>query len=412
MKNIKAKISSMLFLYYFAQGIFVPLFTLYLRTHTDLSAAEIGLVQGMQMISSIVTPILGALIIDRFISAERTFSILQLLSGVFVLMIYFAKSFPAILILNLLYWFAMGPCTPLTNAIAFKYLSEDKNSFGNIRLWGTFGWMMAGILFGLVWLGTYKGSVQTALIFSSLTSFFLFFYSLSLPGDKSFKAPENQTRFKDILKFFLNPTIIVIALLYILVRTVDKFFYTGISVFMADIGFANSNILPAMTVGQITEIAAMFSLSFLLTKFTYRSLLRWGIISEIIRFAMLALSQHYLDAGASEFVYKGLAMIGLAFHGFAFAFFFTTVYIFLDHQVDEKNRTGVHQIYSLITGVISGFIGNFLGGFLLEVFKVDAGTKYVKYWMVPIVISCVALVLTVFVKPIKKRENLFKRIFK
>ncbi|MBN2651944.1 MAG: MFS transporter [Spirochaetales bacterium] len=405
MKHIKTRISAMMFLYYFALGIVIPLFSLYLRNYTNLTEAQIGWVQGMQMISSIVAPILGALIIDKFIAAEKMFSLLQLFSGIFIIAIYFVSSFPAILVLNLLYWFTMGPCTPLTNSIAFHYISNEKDTFGNIRLWGTLGWMISGILFGIVWQRVLGGSVKASLIFSGMISFFLFAYSLTLPGVKNFKAPENKTKISEVLKFFLNPTILIICILSILVRTVDKYFYTGIPIFMDDIGFQTSNILPLMTVGQITEITAMFFLAFLLKKFKYRTLLRWGIVSEIIRFGMLGLAQYFQETGSQELFYKGLAMVGLTFHGFAFALFFTTAYIYLDHHLDPKNRTGVHQLFTLITGVLSGFIGNYLGGKLLETFKSESGTNYIGYWLVPIAISAVALALSLGLKRIKDKAK-------
>ena len=149
------------------------------------------------------------------------------------------------------------------------------------------------------------------------------------------------------------------------------------------IGFSNASIMPAMSLGQLPEVFAMGLLGFFLVRLGQKRVMAIGVIMELARFISFSIGKPKL-----------LVLTGIGFHGIAFAFFFSTAYIYLDNHCTKESRSGVHQLYAIITSGIGSFIGSLAAGKTLDFFTLKNNTiDFQSYWMVPAALSLITLLL-------------------
>lgn len=379
----------MMLLFYLAAGSQMPIISLYLTKSLGFSGAQAGLVLSMSALSALVAPLVGAFVADRLVSSERLLAYAQFLSGILLFILTTQEDFLPVLTLYLFYQMVFQPGVAVTNAVVFHHSPDGKRQFGGIRKWGTIGWILAGWFFSLFWLRIAGGDISDALYFSSFTSIALGLYSLSLPaGPKD--APRRSRLFPaEALRVFRTPAIIGVVIAGFFVQMVDKYYYFGTGPFLRDIGFADELIMPIMTFGQITEVLFLALLGGILARVGFRKALMLGALMEVGRFTFFSLVG-----------WKYFAVLGILFHGPAFALFFTTAFIFIDTYTDKESRAGVQQIFNVISVGAGNFAGSILAGFAYDVSGAGtvgeaAGTAagaaagYTSFWLMPLVVSAV-----------------------
>ncbi len=377
----------MMMLFYLAAGSNVPIISLYLTKSLDFSGAQTGAVLSMSALSAVVAPLIGTFIADRLVSSERLLAYAQFLSGILLFLLTFQERFLPVLLLYLFYQMVFQPGVAVTNAIVFHHSPNAPTQFGGIRKWGTMGWIFAGWFFSLLWLRFAGGDISDALYFSAGTSVLLGFYSLTLPsGSKD--APRRTRLFPEAaLRVFRSPAILAVAGAGFFIQLVDKYYYFGTAPFLRDIGFADSLIMPIMSLGQMTEVVVLALLGGILARIGYRRALILGALMEVARFACFSLVG-----------WKYLAVVGIAFHGPAFALFFSTAFIFIDSFTDRESRAGVQQLFNVVSIGLGNFAGSIVAGFVYDIAGRSGSTaplvNYSLFWAVPLAISLgVALVL-------------------
>ena len=388
-KFIKTRLCSMMFMQYFVMGSTIPIMSLYLKDTLDFSGTQIGIVLAMSSIVAFVSPAIGAMVADRLISAERFLTLCHLISAGAMTLLIFQQQFLFVAVTYLAYALARGPTVALTNAITFHHHQDDGHRFGNIRVWGTIGWIVVALAFGYVWLhncgrGPVSGRLPDALKLSAMSSVVLALYALSLPRACPLKrdAPVRIIP-RESLAVFVQPKILLVALLSLLVAVVDHYYYFGMAPFMRHIGFSDAAIMPIMSIGQGAEVVTMALLGWILSRIGYKAVLALGIVAEIWRFVALALGGPW-----------SLLVSGICCHGMSYALFFTTLYIYIDSYCDKASRTGLHQLFSIITWGGGSLCGYLMAGRTLDLFVTQADVPdYRAYWFVPTGISVLALVL-------------------
>jgi MFS family permease len=136
-----------MFLYYAIQGAFVPLFSLRLQ-ELGLTPLEMGWACATQALAALFAPLVAGQVADRWFPAERCLAICSLLSGILLWILADLVSAPAIFTASLALWLVLGPASTLCTALSFAHLPHQGRHFGQIRLWGTIGWVVAGWLVG------------------------------------------------------------------------------------------------------------------------------------------------------------------------------------------------------------------------------------------------------------------------
>lgn len=385
---ITLRLAVMMFIQYVVMGATWPIMSLYLREHLGFSGQQTGVVLAMSAAAAFVGPVVIACIADRLLSAERLLSVCHIGAACLMTLISLETRFSAVALLYLVYNLVMGPTVALTNAIVFHNHPQGNRSFGSIRVWGTLGWIVVAWGFGFLWLrdsGTtaLASRLPDALKLSAVTSLCLALYGLSLPTSPRRRAGTMQIIPVRALRLLLYPRILLIGLVSLLIGIVDRYYYLGMGPYLRQAGFSDAAIMPAMSLGQISEVAAMFGLAIVLRRLGFRRVLLMGILAETARFAVFALGS-----------FQALIICAIPAHGLAYTFYFTAVYIYIDSHTDNESRTGLHQLFSIVTSGIGALAANLIGGACLDGLVGDAGTgSFRGFWTVPLVLSLVALVL-------------------
>jgi MFS family permease len=164
-------------------------------------------------------------------------------------------------------------------------------------------------------------------------------------------------------------------------------------------GLPENWITPAMSIGQVAEILTMAALGFFLKRLGWRTTMIIGIIGHVIRFAIYSLG----------FSYQGhfwLAMVILSnvVHGFAYAFFFATVYIFVDETFPKDVRTSAQSLFNLLILGLGPFLGGFLWNGLGDVFTTNKVIRFDQLFLVPLSLGIIsAAFLAIFFHPPKTK---------
>jgi nucleoside transporter len=374
-----------MFIQYVVMGATWPIMSLYLRDHLHFSGAQTGIVLAMSAVAAFFGPVVGACVADRLISAERLLSICHLGAAALMTLIGWQREFLPMVLLYLAYNLAMGPTIPLTNTIVFHNHPGGNRGFGNIRVWGTIGWIVVAWGFGTLWLrgsssDTVTSRLPDALKLSALASLGLALYGWTLPNPHQRREGPIRIIPLDSLRILLRPQILLIGAVSFLIGIVDRYYYFGMGPFLSHTGFRDADIMPVMSLGQVTEVAAMFGLAVLLKRLGFKRVLLLGILAEVCRFTVFAIGHP-----------RALLIAAIPCHGLAYTLYFTAVYIYIDDHTDRGSRAGLHQLFSIINAGIGSLTANLLGGFCLDHLVSNSAThSYRRFWLVPAAISCAA----------------------
>ena len=398
---LNSRLSTMMFLQYFVLGATVPILSLYLTGYLNLSGTQTGTILSMSAVAAVVSPLGGAFLADRFIGATFLYGICHVLAGMLMGFLSFQTRFEMFLIFYLIYMLVFGSTNSLSNAIVFHHLPDSAKRFGGIRMWGTIGWIAVAWIFGFFWLRS-SGDIlisrlPDALKLSALSSISLGIYAFTLPPTHIKRAPRKRIFPIESFRVIAHPDIIILSSISFLVALVERFYYFGTAPFLRQTGFHESNIMPAMSIGQIPEVFAMSLLGFFLMRLGMKRVLAIGVLMEFGRFAAFSLGFHPL-----------VIFMGISFHGIAFTFFFATAFIYLDQHCNRESRTGVHQLFGIINSGLGSFCGSLLAGKTLDIFKFSGSDQvnYLFFWAVPAAISLIALlVILLLFKDLPKRES-------
>jgi nucleoside transporter len=400
MRYPKQRLSLLMFIQFFVGGATQPVMSLYLKNHLGLSGTEVGFVMGLSAIGSIVSPILMTFIADRVISSEKLMSMLHLLAGTSMLVFSMQTEFSSVVFLYIVYNLMITPTYSLTNAITFHHNPSKGNSFGNIRVWGTIGWISVAWFFSFAILQKDVSAhnisqLPLLLKVSAITSFILSAYCLTIPSSLTQERKGEKRAFFpiDSLRIMMKPQVLTLTLTAAAITFIDRFYSVGTAPFLKQIGFSEKSIMPAMSLGQLPEIFAMGLLGYILKRWGMKKVLIAGMCMEIFRFGACAFGSSNL-----------LVYTSLSVHGLAYTFIFITAIISLDSFCNKHERTGVHQFFSVVTGGIGGFFGNYTAGKVTDYFSDSMGIVYYEaYWMVPFLLSLFILALLIlFVEDAKQ----------
>ncbi len=385
---IKTRLALMMFLQYIVMGAIWPIISLYLKQVLGFTGQQAGVILAMSAVAAFIAPVVGSCIADRLISAERLLSLCHFLAAGSMIGMSVQTHFITVLVFYLAYTLSMGPTVPLTNAITFHHAPTGQRKFGHTRVWGTLAWVVVAWGFGYGWLGrtgshAHLSRLPDALTLSALASLTLGFYSLTLPRvDKRITGPIRLFP-RESLAIFRQSQVQVIAVVSLLVGIIDRYYYFGTAPFLKHLGYAEGLIMPLMSAGQITEILGMYLLAPVLAKLGTQRTLLLGLLAEIGRFSAFAW-------GTSPLV----ILLGNACHGLAYTFYFTAVYITLDSFCDRRSRTGLHQLFTIITSGFGALCANLLGGACMDYFvSKPSQAHYQSFWLVPMALAIGSVVI-------------------
>jgi MFS family permease len=196
-------------------------------------------------------------------------------------------------------------------------------------------------------------------------------------------------------RVMMHRNVLFLSIISFQVSFVNRFYYFGTGPFLRQIGFKESSIMPAMSLGQVPEVFAMVLLGFFIKRIGIKRVLALGILMELLRFLSFAVG-----------VPTMIVYAGICFHGIAFAFFFTSASIYLDSHCSRTSRSGTHQLFTIITSGFGSLCGSLAAGKTLDRFALaDAGgINFTGFWAVPAGISLFALIVVLLLFNDKKND--------
>jgi nucleoside transporter len=373
MNNITLRLSVMMFLQFFIWGgWFVTLGTFLAN----------GMAFSTQSWGAIIAPFVIGLIADRYFNAERILGVLHLIGAVLLYCLYQAADFAAFYPYVLAYMIAYMPTLALVNSVSFAQMQDPTKQFGKIRVWGTIGWIVAGLTISYLfaWDGKEaiaQGMLRNTFLLCSGASLLLGLFSFTLPKTPP-KSKGELTGLREVLGldalallkdrnflvFFLSSVLICIPL---------AFYYQNANPFLTEIGVTNAT--GKMTIGQVSEVLFMLALPVFLNRFGIKITLLIGMLAWVVRYALFA----YGDAQSGI----ALLFVGIALHGICYDFFFVSGQIYTHSKAGEKVKNAAQGLITLATYGLGMLIGFWVAGKITDSYTTGVGHSWFDIWLFP-----------------------------
>ncbi|WP_020471001.1 MFS transporter [Zavarzinella formosa] len=352
-------------------------------------------------------------LVDRKFSAEKYLAFAHFIGGLAMIGLGFAREFvpanllfPVFAALMYLHCLAYVPTISVANSIAFTHMT-DGAQFGRVRLWGTIGWIAAGLPFiylltdwtkvnalGDLGLGAklnaifdanngksgdaWLGSVVYVYVAAGIASLLLSAISLMLPHTPPKPArPGNSSNATiQAISLLKNPFILVLFIVTFIDAMIHQGYFLVIGSFLGSPKEANGVGLPAgliqavTSIGQVAEIVTMACLGWVLKKLGWRTTMIIGILGHAARFAVFA----YFPEPAPAILVNTL-------HGICYAFFFATVYIFIDAYFPKEISASAQGLFNFLILGFGVVVANYVWPKLLATFttKMADGSTIVDW---------------------------------
>ncbi len=351
------RLSVMMFLQFFVWGSWFA--TLALAMGNNGLSKFIGGAYESAPIAAIFAPLFLGLIADRLFSSERVMGVLMLIGGGIMCVIASlapqgAEHGGTIVWLMIAYMCCYMPTLGLGNTITFTHLPQDL--FPKARVWGTIGWIVAGLALGIAgW------SASLNMLWVAAASSFAFgIYSFTLPHTpppaKGKPIDLHSLLMVDALKLLKNPPFLVFSICSMLICIPLGYYYGQTSAYLGAAGFTQA--AATMTLGQMSEIIFMLLIPFFFRKLGVKVMLLIGMGCWVLRYVLFSY-------GAPEQV-TWMILLGVALHGICYDFFFVTGFIYTDQKSPVEVRSQAQSLLVFLTqglGMFFGFRMAFGGNF-------------------------------------------------
>ncbi len=181
--SIYTRLSIMMFLEFFVWGSWFVTIGSYLG-NIGFNGANIGSAYLMNNLAAIISPFFIGMVADRFFSSEKVMGVLHLVGVVVMYYTTTVTETAAVIGMLLLYNACYMPTLALVNNISFQQMNHPDKEFPKIRVWGTLGWITAGLAISFMLAPVFENveMASVPLKMAAIFSVFLGLYSFTLPG--------------------------------------------------------------------------------------------------------------------------------------------------------------------------------------------------------------------------------------
>lgn len=369
----------MMFLQYAIWGAWAPVLSVYLLDDLGFTGTQTGLIFALLPLATVLAPFVGGQVADRYFSSEKIIAFLQFTGGIVLILVARTTTFSAMWPLMLVYCLLYAPTLALTNSVAMINLKSSEKEFGAIRVWGTLGWIGAGLaLWGWRTLGAGNETLLMGgdmIFLAGAFSILMSFQSLTLPHTPPQKEGVKPWAFLESMKMLANKDFAIFVGITFVVSTELEFYYILTAPFLQSetIGVSSANLPAIMVIGQLAEIFVMaFGLSWALKRYGMRKTLAIGVVAWPIRYIIFAI-------GGPAW----LVIASLALHGFCYVFFFVAAFIYVDKVAPADIRASAQSMIAIVALGLGRGIGSIFAGWIQEAFTTEAGTNWPGVFMVP-----------------------------
>ena len=391
--SVRLRLCLMMFLQFFIWGGWFVTLGSYLASNLHASGAQTALAYSTQSWGAIIAPFIVGLVADRYVNAERLLGALHIAGGLLMYSLYstreFAVFYPCVLAYMILYM----PTLALVNAIAFRQMAEPARHFSGLRVWGTIGWIVAGLVISYLFAwdsraGMEEGMLRNTFFMCSLASFALGLYSFTLPRTPPQPRTGEALRIAqllgvDALRLLRERNFGIFFAASILICIPLAFYYQNANQFLTEIHIANAT--GKQTLGQMSEVLFMLLIPVFLRTFGMKITLLAGMLAWACRYLLFAFGN------AQELAF--MLILGIALHGVCYDFFFVSGQIYTDSKAGAAHKAAAQGLITLATYGLGMLIGFSAAGFIDDRYAVGSGHDWRSIWLFPAAFAAAVFVL-------------------
>jgi len=375
------KLAVMMLLEYFIWGSWYVTMATYMSEFLKSSAVQIGAAYSALAIATMISPFFIGMVADRFFAAQRIMGVLHLLGGV---LLYLATQitdntafYAVIVFYSLLYM----PTIALSNSIAFHQMTDPGKQFPWIRVFGTVGWIAAGLMIAALSIEKTQFTFHMAAIASVALGLISFILPNTPPKGKPASASILSTLGADAFVLFKGKAYLIFFIAAILVCIPLSFYYGFANLFLNDVKMENA--AGKMVLGQVSEAVFILAIPFLFNTIGVKKMLLLGMTAWILRYVCFAFGN----------VDTNLWMLyaGIILHGICYDFFFVTGYMYTEKKAGEKIKNAAQGLFTFATYGVGMFIGTWFSGIATDYYTVDGVHQWTEIWLVPAYIAIAVL---------------------
>ena len=391
MNGVKVRLAAMMFLEYFIWGAWYVTVGTWLGRTQHFTGTQIGLVAGTTAVGAIVSPFLAGWLADRFFATQHLLALLHAAGAALLYLAAGRSSFTPIYWLVLAYACLYMPTLALTNSLAFRQMQDTGAEFGPIRVLGTAGWIVAGLLVG----GLGLEATAMPLRLAAAASLTLALYAFTLPHTPPIKEAGEFHLARllpvEAIGLLREPAFAIFALASFLICIPLQFYYAFTNLFLNEIGIHDA--AGKMTGGQMSELICMLLIPWFFRRLGVKYMLIAGMAAWALRYALFA----YGNGGAALWMLYG----GILLHGICYDFFFVTGQIYVDRKAPLAARAAAQGMITLITYGAGMLLGSWLSGRVVDHFATiapdgSATHAWRPIWLISSALSAAILVLFFF----------------
>ena len=325
---------------------------------------------------------------DRSFAAERFLAASHLIGGAALIGLFFVTDFTPFFVLMLVHSLVYVPTISVANSLAFANLRDPQREFGLVRMGGTVGWILAAwplyfVLAELPEADQLLGQRSVFLV-AGVASLLLAAFSLTLPHTppKAAVAAADRLAWRKAATLLRKPFLLVLFVVTFLDATIHAGYFVMTYPFLENIGFDPGSVMPIMSLGQVAEIATMAVLGYVLKTLGWRTTMVIGVLGHAARFLVFALVRDH----------TAIVVVQLL-HGICYAFFFASVYIFIDAVFPKDVRTSAQGLFNLLILGLGDLAAKWLFVPLTERYTQDGVVDYRALFLWPTGMAMLAAVL-------------------
>jgi|TARA_B110000467_G_C18326896_1_gene489723 nucleoside transporter len=347
----------MMLLQYFTRGAWFVTLGTYLGKSMEQPGTFIGFSYSLFGIGAIISPFFVGIVADRFFPTQRVLGVLNIAAGVIMLILSQITDPTTFLWALFIYCIIYTPTEALSNSIVFHHM--PRRYFAYIRLFGTIGWVFAGLAVNML-LGKFIPNVEATavpLIMSAVASAILGIYNFTLPPtpvkNKGEKIGIKEVFGFEALSLLKQRNFSIFLGASLLIGIPIQMYFAFFNMFLNDIGV--SNVASKMSLGQVSEAAFMVFIPWMIGRVGLKWMMSLGLAFWSIRY--------FLFAGISVNA-EYLIIFSILIHGACYDFFNVTGSIYVDLKAGERYRSAAQGLFMLVFLGLGKFFGSNLAGFI------------------------------------------------
>ncbi len=391
--TIRIKLSLMMFLEFFIWGAWFVTLGTFLGNNLSASGSETAAIFSTQSWGAIIAPFIIGLIADRYFNAEKILGVLHLIGAFLMYQMYQSEEVGMFYTYVLSYMVLYMPTLALVNSVAFNQMKDPEKEFANIRVWGTIGWILAGLSISFVFHwdaaeAISQGMLKNTFLLAGIAALVLGIFSFTLPATPP-KVSDEKIKIGDIigldaLKLLKDKNFAVFFISSILICIPLAFYYQNAHPFLTEAGVENPT--GKMAIGQISEALFLLLIPVFFSRFGFKKTILVGMLAWAIRYVLFA----YGNGDDLSF----MLITGIALHGICYDFFFVSGQIYTNSKAGEKYKSAAQGLITLATYGVGMLIGFAVAGWITDNYKnLEGGINWQMVWIIPAGIALAVFLL-------------------